>query len=888
VTLFDRTESIAPTVAPDVASPRFEVGSCIGDRYEIRRVLGCGGYAVVYHAFDRELRREVALKVLRADRMHPSALRCLRREAAVARDVASPRLVRIFDIGSVEQTVFLPMEFVEGKSLRDRLARGPIAVEEAIRIATQALEGLAALHGHGIVHRDVKPGNLLLTAAGDVKLADFGLARQRDREETRTTAGEHLRGTIDYLSPEQALGDEADERSDLYSTGVVLFEMLTGRLPYETRSSLGTLLAHLRQRAPDVRGLRAEVPRWLAAVVARLLEKAPARRYPSTTCVLADLKSRRAGIPRLLRIARGRGRQLALATVGLIVAIGLAAGWWSGRENPPFSHLVSLGDAGFAAVATSGETLWSMREVEFGRTIVACRTAGGQTELAGVLRPIRSHEPRWTNVLFFLDPDTGQIIRRVKLPSAAWAFPGFSESFGTVVSAVDLDRDGGHEIVVTYVHTPHWPSYTVVYEPRIDRSRIAFIASGHHYLAGAQDLDGDGRRELVLAGLNNRMGWFTGAAAVQLDPWINDVGPGQNTMAIASTPDDAYIAGRSESLLWYALVARGYFDERQPLAVDVARRTLMFRLKGLPSVALDFDGFLLPSVTRQESRTRRQETRDEAYRSLREVARLLKAGFAAEAVLESRKALAAARQAADPLLGEWLARIQGRSLVAAGRIAEAERLFEAESTRSSAPSDLAYDAAYAFHLAGDLRRAVEWYRRGMARGGSLEAGRGKHEYLEGMVLALGELGQWQEALHEVERFEASYPSQAPNPEFSRQYVRWRRGERTDWRVLRIDNPQDLHRYWRLEFALAAGEAPAGLLRVVEQELRRSSETTALLGSLRGELLARLGRRAEAIEVARRALEECRRQAAALPAPRAHLHLVRDRLRRLEAAGAPGW
>src|SRR5262249_55222624 len=141
-------------------------GTCLDQRYEIRRVLGVGGYAVGYLAFDRELRREGGLKVLRAHRMAPGALKRLRRAAAGARDAASPRLVRIFDIGASDAAVYLTMEVVEGESLRDRLKRGPLPVDEAVRLAAGILEGLRVLHSLGIVHRDIKPGNILLESGG--------------------------------------------------------------------------------------------------------------------------------------------------------------------------------------------------------------------------------------------------------------------------------------------------------------------------------------------------------------------------------------------------------------------------------------------------------------------------------------------------------------------------------------------------------------------------------------------------------------------------------------------------------------------------------------------------------------------------------------------------
>src|SRR5262249_1174486 len=155
------------------------------------------------------------------------------------------------------------------------------------------LEGLAALHALSIVHRDVKPANVLLTAAGEVKLADLGLARQLDRDDTRMTADHAVVGTVDYLSPEPALGGGADPRSDLYAAGLVLFEMLAGRLPFPAKSDLGALLAHFHTAPPDLRRLRPEVPRWLARLVRRLLAKRPEDRYPSAVAALSDLRRRR-------------------------------------------------------------------------------------------------------------------------------------------------------------------------------------------------------------------------------------------------------------------------------------------------------------------------------------------------------------------------------------------------------------------------------------------------------------------------------------------------------------------------------------------------------------------------------------------------------------------
>ncbi|RMH16377.1 MAG: serine/threonine protein kinase, partial [Acidobacteria bacterium] len=272
-----RTRTIAPLPAPgrlSILAP----GSAIGERFAVLRVLGSGGWSVVYLAEDRELGRRVALKVLRADRLSDAAVTRFRREVAIARDASSPHLVRIYDLGTAGEAIYLSMEAIEGESLRQRLARGPLPVAEAAEVARQVLLGLGELHRLGIVHRDVKPANVLLAAGGTVKLADLGLARPFDRDATRATDTEALVGTLDYLSPEQALGEEVGPASDLYALGVVLYEMLAGELPHAAKTSLGTLIARVHRRSPDVRRRRPEVPARLAALLRRLLDNDPAER----------------------------------------------------------------------------------------------------------------------------------------------------------------------------------------------------------------------------------------------------------------------------------------------------------------------------------------------------------------------------------------------------------------------------------------------------------------------------------------------------------------------------------------------------------------------------------------------------------------------------------
>ena len=354
----DRTETIPP-LRPRRSEERLVPGTLIGGRYEVRGFLGRGGHGSAYRVFDREVRRDVALKILHPERETPSALGRLRREVRVARDAASPRLVWIFDLGTSPQGTYLTMELVEGFSLKELLRDGPLPVEEAARIAVAFFEGLAALHALPIVHRDVKPANILISEKGEVKLTDFGLAHRLDREETQVTEVEGVVGTLGYLSPEQASGEKTGPASDLYSAGLVLFEMLTGRLPYEGESDLGALLAHLRAKPPDVRELRPEVPGWLAKVVRRLLEKNPEDRYPSADAVIADLRARRGPY---LRQAVKRGLvSIAGGVLLLLAAVAAFSTWSRGSE---FHHLLAVEPDTIAAFDTRGRTLWKVEGVD--------------------------------------------------------------------------------------------------------------------------------------------------------------------------------------------------------------------------------------------------------------------------------------------------------------------------------------------------------------------------------------------------------------------------------------------------------------------------------------------------------------------------------------------
>lgn len=882
-----RTES----VGPDDGRPpgRIELlagGTELAQRFEVREVLGTGGYAVVYRAFDRTLRREVALKVLRHDRLSPGALLRLRREAAIARDVVHPRVVRVFDIEEAGETVFLTMEIVAGGSLGDRLTlhspASPVTIDDAARWATQAFEGLAALHALGILHRDIKPGNLLLTADGEVKLSDFGLALHLDRDETRATTHESILGTLEYLSPEQALGQPVDARSDLYSMGVVLFEMIAGRLPFVTQSSLGSLLERLRQdETPDLGELRPETPPWLAGVVRRLLERDPIRRYPSAGAVLADLANRSAGSAGSARPSFGRRmrRRRMAAAAALAIALVTAGGGLRSWQLSRFSHIVPDGVRGVRALDVAGRTLWRKEPVNVDGNFVRVRTARYGEVVAACLTPSGRPMNQTDSFLDFLDPQSGRSVERLLLPSAHHLFDGFADSYGEWIETVDLDDDGYDEILVSFAHSPYYPSYNVLVEPARQESRLVFASAGHHRLAGAVDLDGDGRRELLLWGINNRVGWASGIAAIRVAPAGASQGAENQEASMARAPDLYIDSLGNANLLWYELLPPPLlFAKNSRFEVDASRRRLLFgRENGMP-VELGFDGFLAGTGAGRPS-DRREISRLAAYADLREGARLERAGHPDEAVAVLGAAVAAAGAADDPALLDWARRREARALLATGSRAAALARYESLWATSATGSEIAYECARGLHVTGALAPALDWYRRALGKGGALGYGRNKYEVLQGILFILVEQRRFAEARTEMDRFDAAYPAQQIRAE--RAFLAWRTGEAPAVADFPPHPPyQDLHLYWLLEIRLLNGEDPRRLLDDIAAARSGLSSYQPLFDGLEGELLARLGQKEAARARLTAALRQARFQAAEEPNYRVHLPILEERLRNI--------
>jgi tRNA A-37 threonylcarbamoyl transferase component Bud32 len=266
------------------------VGMQLSGRYRLDAQVGAGGMSTVYRAFDSTLERRVAIKLMHRDIAADSdQLERFRREARAVAQLSHPHIVGVIDAGEDEGRPYIVFEYVEGETLKDRIRRmGRLPVDEAIAYAIEIARALGAAHARGIVHRDVKPQNVLVDEEGSAKVTDFGIARSMD--DSGLTAEGRVLGTTDYVSPEQALGHEVNGQSDLYSLGIVLYEMLTGDVPFHGENQVSVAMKHVREDLPDVQRRRPEVSAGLAAILDRMTCKDLRKRYSDALTLQADLE----------------------------------------------------------------------------------------------------------------------------------------------------------------------------------------------------------------------------------------------------------------------------------------------------------------------------------------------------------------------------------------------------------------------------------------------------------------------------------------------------------------------------------------------------------------------------------------------------------------------
>ncbi|HEY8712417.1 MAG TPA: serine/threonine-protein kinase, partial [Thermoanaerobaculia bacterium] len=321
------------------------LGALLGP-YRILAPLGAGGMGEVYRARDEKLNRDVALKILSADlAANAEHLRRFQQEAHAASALNHPNIITIYDIGHFDGTAYISMELVDGQDLRSAQAGQRMPIKNVLRVAVKVSDGLAAAHERGIVHRDLKPENVMISRDGFVKILDFGLAKLvRPITESQTTAPHTtpgaVFGTVAYMSPEQAAGRNLDFRSDQFSLGVILYEMLTGRMPFSEATAAETLAAIIRQEPRPASAVNDAIPPELQRIVDRCLAKDPSDRYASTRDLARDLREVR---DRVSNSSEPRYRSDGQATI-------------------PTRRVAWIGGAIAAAVIVTIGAVWKLRE----------------------------------------------------------------------------------------------------------------------------------------------------------------------------------------------------------------------------------------------------------------------------------------------------------------------------------------------------------------------------------------------------------------------------------------------------------------------------------------------------------------------------------------------
>lgn len=296
-------------------------------RYQIKKELGRGGMATVYRAFDPMFDREVALKVLPRELLHNSQFqKRFTREAKTIAKLEHAVIVPVYDVGEDDGQPYFVMRIMSGGSLADTVAKGPLSLEETAAILERIAGGLDYAHKKGVVHRDLKPGNILFDENGDPFLSDFGIAKLANlSQQTHLTGSGGIVGTPAYMSPEQAQGEEIDYRSDIYALGVILFEMLSGKLPFDSNTPMGIAVKHITEPVPHILDIRPDLPVMVEAVIEKSLAKSPEARYPNAASFSAAFRA----------AIRGESPDLSAAALSPTRAIFIKDTDTAAPETPP-------------------------------------------------------------------------------------------------------------------------------------------------------------------------------------------------------------------------------------------------------------------------------------------------------------------------------------------------------------------------------------------------------------------------------------------------------------------------------------------------------------------------------------------------------------------------
>jgi TolB-like protein/predicted Ser/Thr protein kinase len=393
-------EEISITKTLITLTERLQKGSTIAGRYQILEELGRGGMGVVYKAEDTKLKRIVALKFLPPELTHISEVKeRFMREAQAAAALDHPNICTVYEFDEAEEKTFISMAYVEGQSLRKKLESGPLELDEALRIALQVAQGLKMAHKKGVVHRDIKNANIMVTEDNQAKIMDFGLARMTGG--TLITQEGTAMGTIAYMSPEQARGEEVDQRTDIWSFGVVLYEMFGGQLPFKGEQDQAVVYSILNKKPKPITELRTEIPVSIGQVIDKALEKNPDERYQHIDELLDDLKSISAGlIPEEIKVRLRKAKLLrrkktilyAGAASLIIVMAVLALTLFTGRAETidsiavlPFENLTGDAEQEYFVDQVTDELIGQLAQISGLRRVISRTTV---MEYKGVEKPL--------------------------------------------------------------------------------------------------------------------------------------------------------------------------------------------------------------------------------------------------------------------------------------------------------------------------------------------------------------------------------------------------------------------------------------------------------------------------------------------------------------------
>jgi serine/threonine protein kinase len=576
----DDTKREARSGGQRLRHPPVEVrpGDILTGRFVVGEVLGVGATGTVFSALDQAVGQKVAIKILHPDLNDDRNRERLRREVRAARS-GHPNLVPVFDLYEGDGHVFLSMELVEGRSLKMILKElGRLETDEVVRIGRQIAAALDHLHAQGVIHRDIKPGNILLTPDGTAKLCDMGLARPLEEGMT-VTETEMVVGTPAYMAPEQGLGNDLTAASDLYGLGLTLYQCLTGSVPLTSETAVATLTRRQRERPPAVRKDRPGCPAWLDRLIRRMLEPRPGDR-PSAARVARACETTRVW-------PRPRKRSVAMAgLVAVLVAAAAFVGWSSvSRRTVGFDY----DQYSVFGLDHEGKKTWTHEVSSPPREIEAVDLDGdGRDEVVATgPPPTDGHErpPADRTTYLTILNDRGRVISSVVLEDliGGWEYP-YRLDVHPILSFEDLDGDGRLEVVVNCRHQRFYPAVLLAYWPRWSVWETLLHHPGSLIAIGAAHESG--RPGIRFVAYNNLLGMIKVYGEIELvPPGSGKEGYGRPTRMVA--PPDL-MSRKSTVGSWRAYVpfaegsASPYRDEkfvitREPeLIVGLADRGPVF------------------------------------------------------------------------------------------------------------------------------------------------------------------------------------------------------------------------------------------------------------------------------------------------------------------------